>query len=131
MPLDRIPVLLDPPKSALLICTSKGGCYGIGYLQSEGDFKTVLAEHCARFGGVHLDRIYVSFPGDPFWDKIHSPESYWYAPFAPVPGELGQFKNEALPNLGDELGTAMREKAKKVLLPSHAHKALKAGFKDG
>jgi len=64
----------------VLICTRAQPetlAWGIGYIQTEADFRDQLFEHCARHGKDHLGDIYILMPGSPIVEDIAQYSPYF------------------------------------------------------
>jgi hypothetical protein len=119
---DDWPALTAISHQGLLVCISTREIFGIAYLCTEQDFKKHLDFHCRRHGRDHLDRIYVTFPGDEFWDILHSDDTcFWpsgeqVGPWRPV--DMNPETHRTHGDLSERISQAMRAKSRKILLPS-------------
>lgn len=115
----------------VLICTRAQPetlAWGIGYIQTEADFRDQLFEHCARHGKDHLGDIYILMPGSPIVEDIaqYSPYFIGEALYKHPKSELASFKLDwpgpasKLFEYCQELNQKMIDEAYKVKKPTGA-----------
>lgn len=115
----------------VLVCTraqSYSLCWGIGYIQTEADFRDQLFRHCARHGKDHLGDIYILMPGSPIVKEVaqYSPYFTGEAYYKESESELASLKLDwfnPASKLFDyclELNERMVEEAYKVKKPTPA-----------
>lgn len=115
----------------VLICTQaqpETVGWGIGYIQTEADFRDKLFMHCKRHGLNHLKDIYILMPGSPIVEEIAKHSPYFEGEFDldDLCGELAHLRLGSFVPLKDlydycyELNERMVEEAYKVKKPTGA-----------